>query len=66
MPSLEEMRMVGESCSQYEPVDDNLERSCGSCQHWGARMKCVNWISSSTNSPVWIKLRMLVKILVSV
>ncbi len=35
MPSLEEMRMVGESCSQYEPVDDNLERSCGSCQHWG-------------------------------
>ncbi len=34
MPSWEEMRMVGESCSAYEAVGENVERSCGSCEHW--------------------------------
>ena len=34
MPSLEEMQMVGETCPEYDAVDDGEQRSCASCQHW--------------------------------
>lgn len=35
MPSLEDMRMVGETCSEYDPeADEELDRSCASCLHW--------------------------------
>lgn len=34
MPSLMEMRLVGQTCSAYEAEDENVERSCESCLHW--------------------------------
>jgi len=34
VPSLEEMQMVGETCPEYDAVDDGEQRSCASCQHW--------------------------------
>jgi len=41
MPSLEEMRMVGESCSEYDAISSNVQRSCESCHHWaGDEEKC--------------------------
>lgn len=34
MPSLSEMRMVGRTCSAYEPEAEDVERSCETCVHW--------------------------------
>jgi hypothetical protein len=34
MPSLMEMRLVGQTCSAYEAQAEDVERSCDSCQHW--------------------------------
>ncbi|NLM40652.1 MAG: hypothetical protein GX205_11435 [Firmicutes bacterium] len=34
MPSLEQMRMVGESCTEYDAISSEVERSCASCSHW--------------------------------
>lgn len=34
MPSLMEMRLVGQTCSAYEAQTEDVERSCDSCQHW--------------------------------
>ena len=52
MPSWEEMRMVGETCSQYEAADDGLERSCGSCEHWVDDEEMCELDIFSTNSRV--------------
>lgn len=41
MPSLMDMRMVGQTCSQYDAELENVERSCESCVHWeGEREAC--------------------------
>ncbi len=34
MPSLMDMRMVGETCSQYDAETEEAQRSCESCLHW--------------------------------
>lgn len=34
MPSKEHMRLVGQTCSEYEREAEDQERSCGSCIHW--------------------------------
>ena len=34
MPSLSDLKMVGEGCSEYDPTEEETERSCHSCQHW--------------------------------
>lgn len=34
MPSLIDMRMVGQTCSEYDPEDEGAERSCESCLNW--------------------------------
>jgi len=34
MPSLSDLKMVGEGCSEYESAEIGGERSCQSCQHW--------------------------------
>lgn len=42
MPSLMDMRMVGETCSAYEAEAEDMERSCESCSHWGGEQEdCV-------------------------
>ncbi|HHY09000.1 MAG TPA: hypothetical protein GX528_00385 [Firmicutes bacterium] len=39
MPSLEDMQMVGETCSRYEPLNEHSERSCANCHHWQGEKK---------------------------
>lgn len=34
MPSKKQMLSVGQSCSEYEPEDQPILRSCESCAHW--------------------------------
>lgn len=34
MPSLEDLSMVGTTCSAYDAEADDVERSCASCLHW--------------------------------
>lgn len=34
MPSLEDMRMVGKTCGEYDSETEEMERSCASCLHW--------------------------------
>ncbi len=34
MPSREQMKLVGQTCSEYDREDNAHERSCGSCVHW--------------------------------
>ena len=34
MPSKEQMKLVGETCSEYERETEAVERSCESCIHW--------------------------------
>lgn len=34
MPSLSDLKMVGEGCSEYEPTGAGEVRSCHSCEHW--------------------------------
>lgn len=34
MPSLSDLRMVGETCSAYDADQEEVERSCESCTHW--------------------------------
>ncbi|NLL48781.1 MAG: hypothetical protein GX249_09355 [Firmicutes bacterium] len=34
MPSLMQMRQVGQTCSAYDAEDEAAERSCESCLHW--------------------------------
>lgn len=42
MPSLMDMRMVGQTCSAYESEVEGAERSCDSCTHWaGEKEYCV-------------------------
>lgn len=42
MPSLSDLRMVGQTCSAYEAEKENVERSCESCVHWaGEKEDCV-------------------------
>lgn len=41
MPSLSDLRMVGETCSVYEACQEGAERSCESCAHWeGEQTMC--------------------------
>ncbi len=41
MPSLVEMRHVGQTCSAYDAEDADAERSCESCEHWvGEKEDC--------------------------
>lgn len=41
MPNREEMKMVGQSCSEYDAVGDDVVRSCESCTHWeGEKEMC--------------------------
>ncbi|NLY10107.1 MAG: hypothetical protein GX020_00210 [Firmicutes bacterium] len=37
MPSKEQLEAVGQTCSEYVAVstDENLTRSCETCQRWG-------------------------------
>jgi hypothetical protein len=40
MPSEEQMRAVGETCTEYWPVDEG-PASCSNCSHWkGDELKC--------------------------
>ncbi|NLJ79583.1 MAG: hypothetical protein GX335_00955 [Firmicutes bacterium] len=39
MPSLEDMQMVGETCSRYEAVGQGEFRSCETCIHWTGEEK---------------------------
>lgn len=34
MPSKAQMRLVGQTCSEYEREAAAAERSCASCRHW--------------------------------
>lgn len=34
MPSKEQLRSVGESCSEFERVAEQEDRSCETCAHW--------------------------------
>jgi hypothetical protein len=34
VPSLMQMRHVGQTCSAYDAEDEEVERSCESCLHW--------------------------------
>lgn len=34
MPSKEQMKLVGQTCSEYERESEEAERSCESCRHW--------------------------------
>ena len=41
MPSKEQMRLVGQTCSEYEQEAENQVRSCETCLHWaGDRLMC--------------------------
>jgi len=41
MPSLTDMRMVGQTCSEYDAELEDVERSCESCLHWkGEKETC--------------------------
>jgi len=41
MPSVIEMRHVGQTCSAYDAEDNPEERSCESCVHWaGEKEDC--------------------------
>lgn len=35
MPSTEQMKLVGETCSEFDAALDNVSRSCETCVHWG-------------------------------
>ena len=35
MPSLSDLRMVGQTFSAYEAEAEQVERSCETCRHWG-------------------------------
>lgn len=35
MPSTEQMKLVGETCSEFEAVLHDVSRSCETCVHWG-------------------------------
>ncbi|HPT82513.1 MAG TPA: hypothetical protein PLM25_01360 [Limnochordia bacterium] len=39
MPSLSDMRMVGQNCSAYEPEGADVERSCETCVYWGGEAR---------------------------
>lgn len=39
MPSLSDLRMVGETCGEYDAEQDEAERSCASCLHWKGEKK---------------------------
>ncbi|HHT68810.1 MAG TPA: hypothetical protein GXZ85_06070 [Firmicutes bacterium] len=34
MPSMMDMRLVGQTCSAYDAGTEDSERSCESCLHW--------------------------------
>lgn len=34
MPSREQMKLVGETCSQYDAEQEEVTRSCHTCNHW--------------------------------
>ena len=41
MPSKEQMKLVGQTCSGYERESEEAERSCESCRHWiGEQSMC--------------------------
>ncbi|HOB09406.1 MAG: hypothetical protein WAP20_07645 [Limnochordia bacterium] len=41
MPSKEQMKLVGQTCSEYERESEEAERSCESCRHWiGEQSMC--------------------------
>lgn len=49
MPSKEQMKLVGETCSEYERETEAVERSCESCIHWVDEELCVNSTYSRNN-----------------
>lgn len=42
MPSKDQMRSVGESCSEYDASSSQNFRSCETCNHWAGEQRMCN------------------------
>ena len=52
MPSLSDLRMVGQTCSAYEAEAEQVERSCETCRHWGGEERDCILTFSGSSSPI--------------